>query len=166
MSKGTTEVDLAGRCSTAEPVRALVFICMGESTNDVVELQARRTEVASAVLMNRIKLKIAQESKVAQSVTYGKSTAFTGFSPFHVSCTSVAFSQTKPCQSRNLPFCPRRETVGGSLHLKFSWIVLALLGSTQWAHQRREQNTWVVVCGGNRGQIWYGKPEYMSYNFC
>lgn len=45
------ELDLTGRCCTAEPVGTLPFICTGESTNDVVEFQAR-TEVTSAVLMN------------------------------------------------------------------------------------------------------------------
>lgn len=124
------ELDLAGGCCTVEPVGTLLFICMGESTNDVVDFQARRTEVTSAVFMSKIKLKMAQESKLAPPVTYGKSTTFTELHFFPRELQFIRFFSDKPLSENKYLLCPRRETVGSSLHLNISLIILALLGST------------------------------------
>lgn len=100
------ELDLTGRCCTAEPVGTLPFICTGESTNDVVEFQAR-TEVTSAVLMNGIKLKMAQESELAQSVTYGKSTAFSQLHFFPRELQFISFFSDKLLSEKKFSIVPK-----------------------------------------------------------
>lgn len=106
----------------------LPFICTGESTNDVVEFQARRTEVTSAVLMNGIdvvefqarraevtsailmngiKLKMAQESKPAQAVTYGKSTAFIQLHFVPRELQFISFFFDKPLSEKKFSVVPK-----------------------------------------------------------
>lgn len=85
----------------------LPFICTGESTNDVVEFQARRTEVTSAILINGIKLKMAQESELAQSVTYGKSTAFIQLHVFPRELQFISFFSDKPLSEKKFSVVPK-----------------------------------------------------------
>lgn len=85
----------------------LPFISMSDNTGDAVELQAGRTAVTSAGLGYEIKLKMAQESKLAQSVTCGQSKPFTQLHFFLTQAAVYSFFSKKMLSEKKFSVVPK-----------------------------------------------------------